>query len=277
LARTMQVRYVYEKKPGLGYARIAGAKNATFNLILFCDDDNLLSNNYLNIAWSIARKHPKIGMFSGYGIPLFEENTIIPNWFEEAALLHYAIHKPTPNSSIITAKDNIFLYGAGLIIRKDIFQEIQDRKYELFLTGRKGDSIISGEDNELCALAMLLEYNLLFDERLTFKHKISKDKLSLDWIKGKMSDVYSIFILSIYQDVLKNKKKGVLGYFYKIFQESFIHVLVGIKKHIKSEWTTMNRIWYKHKINLLLFKLNNYSLYKNTFIRINNSFPRKKM
>ena len=38
-------KVVYESNPGLSYARQKGVKEASFELLLFCDDDNWLEKN----------------------------------------------------------------------------------------------------------------------------------------------------------------------------------------------------------------------------------------
>ena len=42
------VRVLKESKQGLAYARIKGIVNAKYEIIVFVDDDNELSNDYIN-------------------------------------------------------------------------------------------------------------------------------------------------------------------------------------------------------------------------------------
>lgn len=50
---SVDFRVISEPTPGLSAARRAGARAATREIIVFCDDDNLLAPDYLEIAVSI--------------------------------------------------------------------------------------------------------------------------------------------------------------------------------------------------------------------------------
>ena len=54
-------KIVTELTPGLNHARLKGLKEAQYEFVLFCDDDNVLSNNYLNVASEILLSNSEIG------------------------------------------------------------------------------------------------------------------------------------------------------------------------------------------------------------------------
>ena len=54
-------RHVLERELGVVYARCRGIQEASSNLIIFVDDDNVLDENYLAEAIKIGQKYPFLG------------------------------------------------------------------------------------------------------------------------------------------------------------------------------------------------------------------------
>src|SRR5206468_8967654 len=73
-------KVVYESNPGLSYARQKGVKEASFELLLFCDDDNWLEKNYLRHAYEILTANPNIGVLGGKSEGYFAVEK--PHWFK---------------------------------------------------------------------------------------------------------------------------------------------------------------------------------------------------
>src|SRR5262245_30631976 len=69
---------VNEAKQGLTWARRAGAQAAQNDLIIFCDDDNLLDPDYVSIATELMRD-PDLGAASGIARPV--SSAAFPAWF----------------------------------------------------------------------------------------------------------------------------------------------------------------------------------------------------
>ncbi|MBI3883057.1 MAG: glycosyltransferase family 2 protein, partial [Sphingobacteriales bacterium] len=78
-----QLRCTYEAIPGLGNARMKGIQEASYDTIIFCDDDNWLMPNYIQGVFKILETNPSIAACGGTGIPIFE--TKKPEWFDEYA------------------------------------------------------------------------------------------------------------------------------------------------------------------------------------------------
>jgi glycosyltransferase involved in cell wall biosynthesis len=56
-------KVVKELKAGLSYARHKGINEAAFEYLIFCDDDNWLSENYIETAYNIISENAKIGIW----------------------------------------------------------------------------------------------------------------------------------------------------------------------------------------------------------------------
>jgi glycosyltransferase involved in cell wall biosynthesis len=171
-------KVVHENKPGLIHARHKGYQTAQYDYLLFCDDDNWLDENYLQIANNIIRNNCHIGMLGGIGEAVFEN--IHPTWFEKYQD-SFAVG-PQSNSSGNLVKVKA-LYGAGVVMQRQIFTTLQQMPFESLLTGRKGNMVISGDDTELCYIVRYLGYEILYSPGLKFKHLMTDSRMNWAYLK----------------------------------------------------------------------------------------------
>src|SRR5438105_4276456 len=66
-------RIIREDKLGLTPARLRAICETTGDLLVFVDDDNVLDNDFLQIALDAAQERPFLGSWSGQCRPKFEE------------------------------------------------------------------------------------------------------------------------------------------------------------------------------------------------------------
>lgn len=167
---------VNEPMPGLSHARLKGVKGAKYKYILFCDDDNWLDESYIQNAYRIMKANRKIGALGGWS-----ETTLpvekLPFWFKEYQT-GYAVGKQSSNSGDVT--DRGWLWGAGLVVRKDIYMKAFSR-FKSLLTGRSGRQLISHEDVEICKRIILLGYKLYYSEELFFKHDVPVNRITEEY------------------------------------------------------------------------------------------------
>jgi glycosyltransferase involved in cell wall biosynthesis len=169
----VKLKVVSEPRPGLSFARQKGNEAAAHEYIVFCDDDNWLDNCYLENAFNIIHKNPKIGALGGQCFPVGEIE--LPQWFEQFKE-GYAIGKQGIVTGDITFRG--YIWGAGLITRKSLFSKTNNDKYPSLLTGRKGNNLTSGEDSEYCKRLILRKYSLYYAENLTLRHFIPANRLT---------------------------------------------------------------------------------------------------
>jgi len=190
----------FESNPGLSNARKRGIKEAQYELLLFCDDDNWLNQDYLQIAYDIMMQNNIIGVLGNQCIGEYE--VAPPGWFLDNAV-SFAIGKQGDKSGDITDKKGS-VWGAGFIVRKSIFQTLQNNGFEFLLSGRKGDALTTGEDRELCLAVRKLGYRIYYEEKLVAKHYMPASRfnyenfLKLSYQNGKIS-----FIIDAYNNKIK--------------------------------------------------------------------------
>lgn len=165
--------FLEEKRKGKTFAFNKGLEYSKYDFILICDDDNWLSENYVQKALSIISSNNKIGAIGGLGIPEYEEKP--PEWFI-SQIGGYAVGPQGESSGNISSKG--WLYGAGMVLRKSALLELYSLGFKNYLTGHVGNTLLSGEDAEICYAMVIIGYEIWYEEELIFKHFTSKERLT---------------------------------------------------------------------------------------------------
>lgn len=175
LGSHINFKIVEEKQPGLSSARRTGVKEAHYEFITFCDDDNWLEENYISEVFRILSSDQSIGAVGGRSEAV--SDIPVPDWFEEHKH-SYAVGEQASHSGDISQR--MFLWGAGLSFRKSLFITAFE-KYPSILSDRKGSELTSGGDSELCMRIIMLGYRLFYSNSLKFTHFIQGSRLSKDY------------------------------------------------------------------------------------------------
>ncbi len=222
------LRVIPEPQQGLINARFAGVKNSAFDLLIFCDDDNWLDENYLALAYGTMCLHPNIGVLGGQSTGQFE--TQPPAWFDRYKKA-YAVGKPMLSSGV--ANRRTYIAGAGMVVRKDIFQLLERLHYKPVLKGRCGSKLYSGEDSELSLVLLFLGYDIYYEAGLHFTHFIPVARLSWNYCVEMISSGHAIphIYFSLYHYSFLRLKRNESP----VFQKIYVKILAGeIKQLLKS-------------------------------------------
>ncbi len=182
-----------ESRPGLSHAREKGIQTSKYEYLIFCDDDNWLHEDYLQIAFDTLSAKPQVAALGGRSTAVADEP--LPEWFE-ASKNNYAVGRQAGSSGDVSHRKH--LWGSGLALRKSLYRRAF-AGYPSLLTGRKGQELSSGEDSELCMRFILMGYRLYYLETLRFEHYISSNRLNIEY-SNKLMDgfIRAHAILSIY-------------------------------------------------------------------------------
>jgi glycosyltransferase involved in cell wall biosynthesis len=174
----VEFKIINEQNPGLSFARNRGISESSFEFILFCDDDNWLDQNYLSVAFRLLADKPDIGVLGGQSTALTDGS--FPDWFETYKAA-YVVGKQNTVSGDISARG--YLWGAGMAFRKTYYQRAFSRVPSL-LTDRKGASLVSGGDSEICKRFLLLGLKLHYSEMLEYTHFIPNNRFTINYRDG---------------------------------------------------------------------------------------------
>ena len=256
--------------PGKSFAQELGYSKAQYKYLLVCDDDNWLCKDYVQTAFEIMESNEKIGALGGWCEAVFEGDK--PDWFDTYARF-YAVSKQGTESGDVTHKKGC-LYGAGMMIRKSHWLKLNELGFKPLLTCRKGNTLASGGDTEYSYVLRLLGYKMWYDERLYFKHFMPVGRMSLDYvsrIRKAMSE--SNFIVSVYTDRLKGKKKTKKTFNYKFKSQVRYKLLANIKKRLFGDFEQKEQAKeFFRELKRFLF---NYKDYEENYNSIYNWFTEK--
>ena len=172
-----------EEALGLTAARLRGIREATGQLLVFVDDDNVLDVDFLEIALQTMEERPFLGSWSGQCRPGFEEPP--PEWTRRYwgnLVIREFDHDVWSNLPRLPAT---MPCGAGLCIRRKValyYLDLHESGKRSFQFDRSGKSLLSGGDNDLaaCACDIGLGVGLIASLRLT--HLISPERLTEDYL-----------------------------------------------------------------------------------------------
>jgi glycosyltransferase involved in cell wall biosynthesis len=219
-------RIVHEPQPGLSYARTRGFASARFDYILLCDDDNWLNPHYIERVYEVMSAHENIGALGGNGELVFEEEP--PAWVRAYSV--YAAGQQAEKSGM--AKRNT-VYGAGCVIRKSAYDILQLAGYRSLLTDRLGKELSSGGDYELCLALVIAGFHIWYDEQLTFKHFITKDRITMEYYKKYLKESAKCFeVLNPYKVICEWSTLNVKSFRLRMAQSLFYFIRTFVKLEI---------------------------------------------
>lgn len=196
--------------PGLSHARDMGIATAKYKYVIFCDDDNWLESKYLNNAYHILEKNPRIGALGGQGMATTDAPEL-PEWFDKHKS-GYAVGKQAEYNGDVS--NHYAIWGAGLVTRKELYLKCFPKEYPSFLTGRKGSKLSAGEDTEFCLRLLLKGYMLYYDDSLQFTHFIPKERLTLEY-RDRLHEGFEVAMdrLSMYSQLFEMMRTNLFGKF----------------------------------------------------------------
>ena len=234
LGTPFELRIVKESQPGLSFARKCGVFSARGEIIVFCDDDNWLNEEYCFLSHEIMLENNHIGVLAGQSRA--EADIEIPTWFY-TNYGNYACGVLATQSGDVTSR--LWVWGAGMVVRKNLMEKLYF-KYIHTTKDRTKDSMESGGDVEICYWHILENKILWYDDRLRLKHYMPSSRLvvenALIQYKAQEESAMKMRELSLYTSRYLEYKKGMLtfqGIILDLMKLRMRSSLISIKYYIK--------------------------------------------
>lgn len=164
---------------GLSAARKMGVENSAYEYILFCDDDNWLNADYIEILINTMRKSEKIGAVGGESTAVSDE--LFPKWFQEFSQ-SYSAGKQSESDGVIDGIQSA-LWGAGMAVRRSALSELYSKGFRSILSDRKKNVLSSGGDIELCYALRLAGWEIWYESSLKIRHFIPGHRLKWEYLR----------------------------------------------------------------------------------------------
>jgi glycosyltransferase involved in cell wall biosynthesis len=223
---TIDFRILYEAEPGLIKARLCGLRASKYDVLLYCDDDNTLDINYMQIGYDLMKSNPIIGALGGCGTPVFESEK--PDWFDTYGH-SFAVGPQAANDGPISEYP-AELYGAGAFFRKEVLLQFLDKGFKSGLSGRTGNNLVSGEDVEWCYLMQLAGHQIWYDHRLVFTHSMPQGRMNWEYyLRLKQGIASGTGQLLPYSCLFINKNMNDLHYLANWFKRTAFSSILYLK------------------------------------------------
>lgn len=262
----VSLKVVHEPKAGLSNARITGINSSRYDFVSMVDDDNWVEKHWIEKTFNILDSNKNVALCGGRGIAAFE--TEEPSWFNRYCKAYAT--GPQHTETGILPERKAFLYGAGMGIRKSVFQNLLKSGFNFWLSDRSGKNLSSGGDFELCLVVSLIGYKLYYDDEMTFYHYMPAGRLTWEYLInltrgfGRSSAVTQLYQSEVYKYKGFEKLK-YQNYFLNLMMSAdrVFWSLIKLTPYIFSN-KTGNIKYYKYIYNLnsLISKLGFYSRHK---------------
>ncbi len=242
-------RVVDEPQPGLSAAREKGFQESAHNYVLFCDDDNVLHENFIAHALQLIQEFPDVDIFGSWCQGEYE---IPPPGWSSPMLSALAVGRPAAQSGYIQNPVN----GACMLVNKQAYTALKSRSFQFLLSDRKGAVLTSGGDSELCYAVLLSGGRIYFSDKLFFTHLIPAVRLTKSYFKKLyLIPAKQDFVSVIYQQCIKNKQLS----FVKLYSFLLFNYAKTLAYCIKQMMITGNLFYYsllfKQRFNFLIYSL----------------------
>lgn len=179
-------KVIQEPLAGLTFARIAGFQASVNNLVLFVDDDNQISDSYLQALVDLFKKYPSVAAW-GPGTVDVEFMGEVSDWFSNNfKYIFQDRHAKYPEYGCVPeAWASFYPFGTGLAVRRWVLDKYCDqfKKGNLCSLDRKGKDLSSGGDTQIVWEAIKMDYAAGVAPTLAVKHLISVNKSNLGYVK----------------------------------------------------------------------------------------------
>ncbi len=259
---------MHQPQQGLTYARKMALENARYEFVLFCDDDNWLSQDYVSNAYNIMLHNANIGVLGGLGELVYEVEP--PEW-----TLAFTMFGNGPQERASGKVQRNKVYGAGCVIRRSAINRILNAGYIPLLTDRVAGNLSSGGDHELCYILAMTGYDIWYDERLRFKHYMPKKRVEWNYYERFFNEAsQSIEVIIPYEILLNHNAQSTYSFYIKLLyillynlKELNLLILNIIKVPAGSCAAKINALKLK-KLKERIWNLRKYRVMKSNFEKI---------
>jgi glycosyltransferase involved in cell wall biosynthesis len=176
-------RHVLEEELGVTAARQRGIREASSDLIVFVDDDNLLDETYLARAVKLTEEWPILGAWgSGSITPEYE----LPPQENLKLLLPYLALRENASAywTNMYPCEEATPWGAGMCVRAAVAKDYCRiyKESSILISSRRGHSFLSGEDIEIAFVACRLGLGMGTFPELKVTHLIPKERISPQYL-----------------------------------------------------------------------------------------------
>ena len=232
------IRYCFEARHGLSYARNRGWREANGTYVGYIDDECKVPVQWLAVAHQIINKSSPVifgGPYYGY------YNSSAPRWWKKS--YESFEHSKTPRA----LRDEEYLRGANIFIQRKVLAMIGGFNVELGMSGKK---LAYGEEAQLQRRIRTIMHDdiIYYDPELYIYHLVRPEKMTWRYIlKSRFAGgrhIYTVFCDKIRKIPLLTKIQLLFQTIIIIFI-FFADILVGILKRDRKQYPYLQNYLYE--------------------------------
>ena len=173
---TSPLRYCFEPRQGLVFAREKAIQNARGELVGFIDDDNRPAPNWVSEAYAFGQTHPKAGAYGSKIKGVFE---VEPNENLKGLLFYLALVDRGDCPLKYNPRTIGFPPGAGLVVRRSAWRDFVPNPNRLI--GSLGSPKLPCDDYEVLFPIYKAGWEIWYNPNMFIEHLISSNRLEADY------------------------------------------------------------------------------------------------
>ena len=246
-----EIRYIFEGRAGVHFARNRGAKEAKNEILYFTDDDMEADRNVLEELIKVFHTNDKIGTATGLVLPKFD--VAPPAWVLKHCLNSIlSVNVEKKDSGMIVAKESFGVFNCHQAVDKEVFFKTSGVHPE----NTKGLWIGDG-DTGLNQDIKNLGFLFAFTPKSITYHCIPKERATQKYVNKRMFNqgycdsftqyrLHRSLVTTFFQTI-----EQILRIPYFFIKTIFLFIIFNSKWHL-----TLGQIFYSYariKYNFILF------------------------
>jgi len=171
------LRYAFEPRQGVAFARELALREAHSALVGFLDDDNLPDEDWVAAAYAFAQSHPQAGAIASRIRGEFE---VPPSPEIKPLLPFFALTDRGSQPLRYDPRKPLLPPAAGLVVRRSAWWACVPS--QLILPGRVSGDMLAGEDLEVLAYLQRSGWEIWYNPAMRARHKIPARRLEADYL-----------------------------------------------------------------------------------------------
>jgi len=237
------LRYVFEGRQGLSYAREAAIAHARAPIIAFTDDDVRVAPDWVSSIKRAFDSHTEVAWVGGKVLPLWP--AVVPRWMRREHWTPLALLDFGDQPFHVTASNPRCLIGANLAFRKDV---LDGTKFEPSMQ-RVKDSIGSMEDHELLMRLLKADRQGLYAPDVVVTTDIPASRLSKEYHRRWHRGHGHFFAIGRFEDLEPSKTGRLFDVPAHMYRQAAIDTIQWLRTIVRGDLNAA----FTYELRLMFF------------------------
>jgi GT2 family glycosyltransferase len=167
-------------EPGLSKARNVGIRAAVAPIVAFCDDDAVVSRDWLRSLLGVFEEEPKAGAAGGPVVPIWPEAA--PTWVHPWLRGYFTIVDHGVKRRALAETE--WLAGTNVAFRREPLIETGGFSEAL---GRRGALLLSNEELDIMDRLRENGFQSFYEPAAVVHHKVHADRVDQAWLRRRVA------------------------------------------------------------------------------------------